>query len=214
MNLLTVTGRISVALAAACLAAAPLAHADRGGRVGYHDRYMHHGHYNHDEWPSEYRGKGDKHRGRHSDDRGYKRSHKRPIVIYAPSVYYGPPVYYAPSRRVVTYSHGYSYGPHYSRGYEPRWEIGHFYESAVPCMELALPRVIGRIACEAGRRAPPSVLSAALFWARLWAPSPTSYQRASFFRDRRASTCSIRAPETFPGLLRVVSSTLLCGAVL
>lgn len=104
--------RLIAATTAASLFVVPLAHADRDhrgkGKRGYERGYE---------------------RGY---DRGYDRGRKHDHKYhyrhsYKPSYHYKPPVYYAPPRSSVTVTYGYTYGPHYYRGYAPRYNVGSYY---------------------------------------------------------------------------------------
>lgn len=110
--------RLIAATTAASILIAPLAHADRDGRGkrGYdrgYDRGYERGY-----------------------DRGYDRGHRRDHKYhyrhqYKPRYHYHPPrSYYAPPRSAVTATYGYSYGPHYHRGYSPRYNVGSYYSYA------------------------------------------------------------------------------------
>lgn len=111
--------RLIAATTAAGLLITPLAYADRDGRGhgkrGYergYDRGYDRGY----------------HRG-HKYDRHHKRDHKYHYRhSYKPHYHYKPPrSYYAPPRSSVTVTYGYSYGPHYYRGYSPRYNVGGYY---------------------------------------------------------------------------------------
>ncbi|MFN3314168.1 MAG: RcnB family protein [Hyphomonas sp.] len=125
--------RFLAAATAASFLLAPAAMADRGRGGGYerHQGYDRH----HDRGRGYERGRGhDRQYSRgHRNDRHYHRS-SRPNYSYAPPrrvvVHRPPPVYYAPPRTTVTVSRGYTYGPHYVRGYAPRYSVGHYYTPA------------------------------------------------------------------------------------
>ncbi len=137
--------RFLAAATAASFLLAPAAMADRGRGGGYERHYGHDRHY--DRGRSYERGRGyERHYGRgHRSDRHYERSsrshyssgrshysYKRPHYSYKrPHYSYSRPHYgYAPPRTTVTVSRGYTYGPHYVRGYAPRYSVGHYYRPA------------------------------------------------------------------------------------
>lgn len=115
----SLTRFVAVATAASFLLA-PAAMADRGRGKGYergHDRHVsqsyHRGHTSY------------KRSSRPHHVRSYHPPPRRVVVHHrAPPVrYYAPP----PPRTTVTIRHGYTYGPHYVRGYVPRYSVGHYY---------------------------------------------------------------------------------------
>lgn len=112
MRLSKTLTRIIAATTAASMMVAPMAYADRDHRGkgrGYergYDRGYDHGHKRHHRW-----------------DHSYDYRHH-----YKPSYHYSPPrAYYAPPRSSVTVTYGYNYGPHYYRGYAPRYAVGGYY---------------------------------------------------------------------------------------
>jgi Ni/Co efflux regulator RcnB len=132
MTLLKTFTRFMAAATAASFILAPVAQADRD-RGGRGDR---------DRGGWERRGDDD-HRGRRGDDRrdyrrderhdwrddrrDYRRDHYRddyrrhkPVVVYRPAYNYYP-------RSSVTVTYGNSYGPYYHSGYQPRYDVGHYY---------------------------------------------------------------------------------------
>ena len=100
--------RFMAAATAASFILAPVAHADRDDRRGK-DRGG---------W-DRYDDDDDDRRYRKSDYRDDYRRHK-PVVVYRPSYNYYP-------RSSVTVTYGHSYGPYYYSGYQPRYDVGHYY---------------------------------------------------------------------------------------
>lgn len=109
--------RLIAATTAASILVAPLAHADRDhrgkGKRGYERGYDR----GHD------RGYDRGHKHRHEHKYHYRHSYQ-PHYHYSPPVYYAPP---PPPRSSVTVTYGYTYGPHYNRGYAPRYNVGGYY---------------------------------------------------------------------------------------
>lgn len=104
--------RFMAAATAASFILAPVAHADRDDRRGKDrggwDRY--------DDDDDDRRYRKSDYRDDYRDD--YRR-HK-PVVVYRPSYNYYP-------RSSVTVTYGHSYGPYYYSGYQPRYDVGHYY---------------------------------------------------------------------------------------
>lgn len=109
--------RLIAATTAAGLLIAPLAHADRDhrgkGKRGYERGYDRSHDRNYD-------------RGRKQDHKYHYRHSQAPRYHYSPP----PRAYYAPPRTSVTVTYGYTYGPHYHRGYAPRYNVGSYYSYA------------------------------------------------------------------------------------
>lgn len=142
MKLFKTMSRLVAMAAAAGLILAPIASADRG-RDRHDDRREHRRDFRDDrrDHRSDRRDYRDDRRDYRSDRRDYRddrrhyvndrhdyrrsyghqkhyyRSH-RPVVVYRPP----PPRYYAPRSHVSIY-----YGPYYSHGYRPRYEVGGYY---------------------------------------------------------------------------------------
>lgn len=126
--------RILVAAATTGLVLAPLAHADphryRDRHHGY-DRHHHqsqkHYQHHHKKPQQHYHGhnRGYVRQHHHYNQKHYRPAPPRPVIIRTP-----PPVYYAPPQTSVTVTYGYKYGPHYHRGYAPRYNVGHHYQYA------------------------------------------------------------------------------------
>lgn len=119
MSLTKTFTRFMAAATAASFILVPVAHADRDrGRDRDRGGWERHGDWDDDDG---YRHrKGDRHHYRDYDrhDRHYYRDRGRDrVVVYKP--------YYPRSSVTVTYGH--SYGPHYYSGYNPRYDVGHYY---------------------------------------------------------------------------------------
>lgn len=124
MRLSKPIARLVAATTAAGLMLTPLAYADRDHRGRGHGGYERGYDRGHD------RG----HQRGHKHDHKYQHRHYQPPKYHyapPPRVHYAPPpprAYYAPPpRSSVTVSYGYTYGPHYYRGYTPRYTVGGHY---------------------------------------------------------------------------------------
>lgn len=124
MSLIKHFSRFVAAVTAASLIIAPVAQADRdrgdrgrgGDRGGYERRGDDHREHRRDH--------------RRDDRRDYRRDHRdydrhdyrrhKPAVVYRPAYNYYP-------RSSVTVTYGNSYGPYYYSGYQPRYDVGHYY---------------------------------------------------------------------------------------
>lgn len=126
MSLMKTLTRFVAMAAAASLVIAPVAQADRRDRGWGDDR----GGYEHrSDDRRDYRRD-----HRRDDRRDYRRDHGRydhhdyrhdyhrhkPVVVYRPAYNYYP-------RSSVTVTYGHSYGPYYHSGYQPRYDVGHYY---------------------------------------------------------------------------------------
>ncbi len=117
MTVFKTMARLAAIAAATGLIMAPIASADRDDRRE-HRRDYHDDRRDYRDDRRDYRDDRRDYRGDYGHQKHYYHRPHRPVVVYRPP----PPRYYAPRKHVSIH-----YGPYYSHGYRPRYDVGGYY---------------------------------------------------------------------------------------